>query len=155
MKTTMKRKNFLATIGGTAAAMLLGSNAVAKTFEEMPLNKSDMNDQSFHPYFPSQDPQLVQEMVLVSHGQTDKVKELLAAHPELAKASWDWGYGDWETAIGAASHTGSKEIAELLMAHGARPDIFTFAMLGNLPAVKAMVEGNPGVQEIKGPHGIS
>jgi hypothetical protein len=155
MKTTINRKDFLAVMGGTAAATLFGGNANAKTFEDNQPYSSDMNIQTFHPYFPSQDPQLVQEMVLVAHGQTEKVKELLAVHPELAKASWDWGYGDWETAIGAASHTGSKEIAELLMAHGARPDIFTFTMLGNLPAVKAMVDGNLGVQEIKGPHGIT
>ncbi len=151
----MNRKDFLTAIGGTAAMMMIGQNAGANSPDNIQPNISDMNVQTFHPYFPSQDPQLAQEMVLVSHGQIDKVRELLSAHPELAKAAWDWGFGDWETAIGAASHTGSKEIAELLMAHGARPDIFTFTMMGNLPAVKAMIEGNPGVQEIKGPHGIS
>jgi len=70
-------------------------------------------------FFPSHPPALVKEMVAVSHGNIARVRELVQQHPELAKAAWDWGYGDWETALGAASHMGNREIAELLLAHGA------------------------------------
>lgn len=105
--------------------------------------------------FPTQPPELAREMVGASHARIDRVRELLAEHPALAKAAWDWGFGDWETALGAASHTGNREIAALLMKHGARPDIFTFAMLGQLDVVKAYIAANPGIQRTHGPHGIT
>lgn len=105
-------------------------------------------------HFPRQDPELVRQVVGASHFDLDRVKELVEARPELAKASWDWGFGDWETPLGAASHTGRREIAELLLAHGARPTVFSAAMLGQVAVVRAFVEARPGVQSIPGPHGI-
>lgn len=107
------------------------------------------------PGFPHQDPMLVQKVVLYSHFNIDAVRELINARPALAKSAWDWGFGDWESALGAASHMGNRAMAELLMQFGARPDIFTFTMLGNLPAVKAIVEAQPGIQRLAGPHGIT
>jgi hypothetical protein len=98
---------------------------------------------------------MVSEVVGVSHFNLDRLKELVNARPELSRATWDWGFGDWETAIGAASHVGRKDIVEYLMLKGARPDIFTFAMLGAYSIVKSMIELTPGVQRISGPHGIS
>jgi hypothetical protein len=41
------------------------------------------------------------------------------------------------------------------MEKGARPDIFTYAMLGSLDVVRGMIEATPGIQTIAGPHGIS
>ena len=38
---------------------------------------------------------------------------------------------------------------------GARPDVFTFAMFGQLGVVKAYIEANPGIQRTLGPHGIT
>ena len=105
--------------------------------------------------FPHQDPALVKEVVTKSHFDLDGVRELVKARPELAKSAWDWGFGDWESALGAASHTGRREIAEVLIAHGARPNLFTFAMQGHLDAVRAIIEANPGIQRIHGPHGIT
>jgi hypothetical protein len=105
--------------------------------------------------FPSQDPAVVREMVTVAHGNVGRVRELVEARPALARASWDWGFGDWETALGAASHMGNREIAEYLIAHGARPTIFSAAMLGQADVVKAFVSASPGVQRIRGPHGIT
>jgi hypothetical protein len=107
------------------------------------------------PTFPTQPPELAREMVSVSHGNIQRVRELVKAQPALAKASWDWGFGDWETALGAASHTGNREIAELLIAAGAPPTLFSAAMLGQLDVVKALIAANPGVQRIPGPHSIS
>lgn len=108
----------------------------------------------FHRY-PSIDDKIVAEVVGASHFNLDRVKELVNNRPELARATWDWAFGDWETALGAASHVGRKDIVEFLMSKGARPDIFTYAMLGSYNTVKAMIEATPGVQSIAGPHGIT
>lgn len=105
--------------------------------------------------FPAQDPDVVKEMVSVAHGNLARVKELVSARPALARASWDWGYGDWETAIDAASHVGNRPIADYLIANGARPTIYTAAMMGQLAIVKAWVETIPGVQRNRGPHGLT
>ena len=80
--------------------------------------------------------------------------ELLAAHPALVNAAWDWGAGDWETALGAAAHMGRRDIATLLLAHGARIDVFAAAMLGHLAIVHAIIEALPGAIAWPGPHGI-
>jgi hypothetical protein len=105
--------------------------------------------------FPSQHPSLAKEIVGVSHANLARVRELVQQHPALAKASFDWGYGDWETALGAASHTGRREIAELLIENGAPPTLFSAAMLGQLDLVKAFVAAAPGAQRMRGPHSIS
>jgi hypothetical protein len=105
--------------------------------------------------FPSHEPELVQEMVVVSHGNLARVKELVGRQPALAKVSFDWGFGDWETPIDAASHIGNREIAEFLIANGARPTIFTAAMLGQLDVVKAAIAASPGVARVLGPHSIT
>jgi len=105
--------------------------------------------------FPAQNPESVRAVVTASHGNIDRVRELVEASPALAKAAWDWGFGDWETALGAASHMGRADIATLLIAHGARPNLFTLAMLGKVDAVRACVAAMPGIQRIPGPHGIT
>jgi len=110
---------------------------------------------TLYPEFPAQNPERVKEMVGVSHGNIARVRELLAESPALAKAAWDWGFGDWETALGAASHMGNREIAAILIEHGARPDLFTFAMLGMIDVVKAYVNASSGIQRLKGPHGLT
>ena len=105
--------------------------------------------------FPSHDPEVAREMVAVSHGNVARVRELLSGRPALANASWDWGYGDWESALGAASHVGNQEIAKLLLAAGARPSIFSAAMFGQLDTVKAFIVASPGIQKTRGPHGLT
>lgn len=105
--------------------------------------------------FPKQDYDSVQAVVLAAHFDYDKVKGLVASRPALAKAAWDWGFGDWESALGAASHMGRQDIAQLLVDHGAQPNLFTHAMMGRLDVVKATVEAIPGVQRIRGPHDIT
>jgi hypothetical protein len=67
----------------------------------------------------------------------------------------DWGFGDWEDALGGASHMGRRDIAEYLISRGARPTIFSAAMLGQLDVVKAFIAVAPGSQRVAGPHSIS
>jgi len=105
--------------------------------------------------FPAQDPALVREMVGVSHGNFARARELVERQPALARAAYDWGFGDWESALDAASHVGNREIALFLLASGARPTIFSAAMLGQLDVVKAFVAAIPGIQRTLGPHGIT
>ncbi len=105
-------------------------------------------------WLPSEDPKLIQEMVTVSHGNLARVRELLDLKPALVRATIDWGFGDWETSLGGASHVGNRAIAELLISRGAEPTIFSAAMLGQLDTVKAMIAAQPGVQRQLGPHGI-
>jgi hypothetical protein len=97
----------------------------------------------------------VQEVVGASHRDFARVRELVTRQPALAKASWDWGFGDWESALGAASHVGQKDIARLLIDHGAAPTIFSAVMLGQLEVARAMVAASPGLQRMSGPHGIT
>lgn len=106
-------------------------------------------------WFPRQDPALAKEVVGVSHTDIKRVRELVERQPALARAAVDWGFGDWESALGAASHVGRREIAEFLLANGAQPTLFSAAMLGHLPVVRAFVETSPGIQKTPGPHGIT
>lgn len=107
-----------------------------------------------HAGFPAHDPAVVVELVTVAHFNAARVKALVERQPAMARAAWDWGFGDWESPLGAASHVGHREIAEYLIARGARPTIFSAAMLGQLEVVKAFVAAAPGIQRTKGPHGI-
>lgn len=96
----------------------------------------------------------VQEFVANAHGDLASVRAALDADPTLANAAWDWGGGDWETALGAAGHMGRRDIAELLLAHGARIDVFVAAMLGEVEIVRAILAAHPGTRQAPGPHGI-
>ena len=99
--------------------------------------------------------QLVQDFVIYAHDNLDMVKKLLAKEPALLNAAMDWGNGDWETALGGASHMGRRDIALHLIESGARVDLFAAAMLGLLEAVKAMLTLQPKLIDAKGPHGFS
>ena len=103
---------------------------------------------------PQLDPELVREFVLVAHSDLAKVQELLAREPELVNAAWDWGGGDWETGLGAAAHTGRREIAMFLLDNGARLDLFAAAMLGYVEVVRAVLAERPEMRDATGPHGI-
>lgn len=103
---------------------------------------------------PALEAKLVQEFVGNAHGDLNRVKELLAQEPALINATWDWGGGDFETALGAASHMGRSDIANFLLERGTRLDIFAAAMLGKLEIVKAALTAYPEALKIPGPHGI-
>ena len=99
-------------------------------------------------------PERVQEFVGKAHGDLARVQEMLQQEPNLLNAAWDWGGGDWETALGAAAHMGRKDIAEFLLAQGARIDVFAAAMLNKVEIVRAILADNPQARHAPGPHGI-
>jgi len=99
-------------------------------------------------------PETVQTFVGSAHGDLERVRAMLEQEPALANACWDWGGGDFETGIGAAAHMGRRDIAELLLAHGARLDLFAAAMLGQIGIVKAVLDAYPAMLQSRGAHGI-
>lgn len=103
---------------------------------------------------PAIDPQTVEAFVANAHGDIDAVRGLLAEEPQLVNAAWDWGGGDWETGLGAAAHMGRRQIALLLLEHGARLDLFAAAMLGYFDIVSAVLADFPAMRDAAGPHGI-
>jgi hypothetical protein len=100
------------------------------------------------------DAALVHAIVLNAHKELERVQELVEREPKLVNATWDWGGGDWESALGAAAHMGRRDIALYLLDHGARLDLFAAAMLGHLEVVQAALRAFPGAAEVRGPHGI-
>lgn len=103
---------------------------------------------------PALDSDVVREFVANAHADLAAVSAALADHPTLANAAWDWGGGDWETGLGAAAHMGRRDIAELLLAHGARIDLFAAAMLGEVELVRAILAAHPEMRDARGPHTI-
>ena len=110
------------------------------------------------PDFPEHHPQFdrarVKRFVIAGHVNLPAVKAMLAEEPHLINGTIDWGNGDFETALGGASHMGRRDIAEFLLEHNARMDIFAATMLGKLDIVKAAVAAFPNIVHVPGPHGI-
>ena len=103
---------------------------------------------------PPIDKEHVADFVLKAHGDLGVVKQFVEREPAIVNAAWDWGGGDWETGLGAAAHVGRRDIAEYLLEHGARMDVFAAAMLGEVEIVRAMLDAQPDLRDARGPHGI-
>ncbi len=97
---------------------------------------------------------LVKAFVGAAHGDLAKTQALLAETPKLLNATWDWGGGDFETALGGYSHMGRRDITQFLLEKGARFDIFAATMLGYLEVVRATLQARPDALACPGPHGI-
>jgi hypothetical protein len=137
----MNRKHFLqkAAIGtgGIMAAPFLVSGQSNRTIgDPLPADK-------------------VKEFVIAGHNSLDKVKQLLVEFPTLLYATWDWGGGDFETALEGAGHMGAKEIANHLIGIGARTNLFVLTMLGKTELVKSWLEIFPKYLDARGPHGLT
>ena len=104
---------------------------------------------------PPIEPTLVKAFVGKAHSDLDRVKELLAEAPTIVNAAWDWGNGDFETALGAASHMGRRDIADFLLQNKARKDVFCAAMKGEVDIIRASLAVDPSVAMLPGPHRIS
>lgn len=150
----MNRKHFIQTT--LAGATALGTGIFAARAET-----AASNAPAFSPpgeVVRKRGPQelnVVYAFVGAGHGNLAKVKELAAQDPRLVYASRDWGGGDWETALGGASHTGHREIALYLLSQGARIDAYCAAMLGERDLMLALMKATPSVATTKGPHGYT
>ena len=154
MNASCTRKKFLLTGGIAAVASLLPrSQGLAQT-SPAAASQSPGAAPSIPDRGPQLDPARVKQFVIAGHANLPVVKEMLAAEPALINGSWDWGSGDFETALGGASHMGRPDIAEFLLEHNARMDVFAAAMLGRLEIVKAAVAAFPGIVRVPGPHKI-
>jgi hypothetical protein len=96
-----------------------------------------------------------QDFVIYAHSDLAMTESLLEKEPALLNAAIDWGGGDWETALGGASHMGRRDIVEFLLDRGARIDIFCAAMMGRLDAVRSFLALQPKLIDAKGPHGFT
>src|SRR5215218_4184600 len=119
----MNRKNFLHRAVVTAAG-----------FAGMPLLSIAGKTTPFADPLPAEK---VKDFVIAGHGNFEKVKVMLAEMPTLLYATWDWGNGDFETALEGAGHVGNKEIANYLIGLGARTNLFVLTMLGKTNIVKS------------------
>lgn len=99
--------------------------------------------------------EVVRDFVRAAHADLPAVHAFLESRPTLVNACQDWGAGDFETAIGAASHMGRRDIAEALLAAGARPDLFTHIVLGDLELFRTQLRRHPQLVRTKGPHGLT
>lgn len=141
----MKRKSFLQQLaigaGGIVAVPYLLSGQQSQTANQ-----------------PKGDPlpaEKVKDFVIAGHGDLAKVKSMLAEFPTLLYATWDWGSGDFETAIEGAGHVGNKEIANYLINAGARTNLFVLTMLGKTQIVKSYLDNFPQYLTARGPHGFT
>jgi len=155
MNAIVSRKKFLVGSGVAAVGALLGRGLFAQPGVSSPAPSPSSKEV---PDFPEHDPQIdrakVKRFVIAGHFNLEAVKEMLAAEPGLINGAIDWGNGDFETALGGASHMGRRDIAEFLLEHNARMDVFAATMLGKLDIVKAAVAAFPNIVGVLGPHKI-
>jgi len=97
----------------------------------------------------------IREFVFAAHKDLGATQKLIEKKPLLLNCANQAKKGDFETAVGGASHMGRRDIAELLIAKGARLDIFNFAFLGYTDLVIKLVSDYPQLLNAPGPHGFT
>ena len=155
------RKEFLIGSGAAAVGLFCGRSLLQAQPGTSPsvlapstIPESADNVPDFPEHHPQFDRTRVKRFVIAGHGNLAAVKAMLAEEPNLINGAIDWGNGDFETALGGASHMGRSDIAEFLLDHNARLDIFAATMLGKIDIVKAVVAAFPNIVHVPGPHGI-
>ncbi len=149
----MQRREFLSSAVQATAGLILAPSLLLA--QEKPASDSAVVEKKKPVRPPAMNPDLVKEFVTAGHNDFAKVKEMLASDPYFALATWDWGGGDFETALEGAGHMGEKEIANYLIENGARPSVFVLTMLGATEIVKGMIEKYPALLRTRGPHGFT
>ena len=96
----LTRRSFLHLAAGSSSALILPFTIITAQKKEKP---------------PALSLDLVKEFVGAGHGNLEKTKTMLEENPGLLNASYDWGGGDFEMAIGGAGHMGRGDIAEFLI----------------------------------------
>src|SRR5579884_3791983 len=93
---------------------------------------------------------MIDEFVVVAHGDLARVKELAADHPALLTANASWN----ETALGAACQMGDRTIVEFLLSRGVDLDVFAAVVLGIADRVADFLAADPSLAQARGAHGI-
>jgi hypothetical protein len=165
MSEPLSRRTFTAAVTGLALGATQIAQAGDKSSKEPPKAKGpveasfkrDYDAPKFKPSWKKKQINrlMVQDFVIFAHMDLPMTKKLLEKEPGLINAFMDWGGGDWESALGGASHMGRHDIVVFLLEKGARIDIFCAAMMGQLEAVKAFLTLQPKLIDAKGPHGFS
>jgi hypothetical protein len=162
-KGITNRRSFLISSAATAGLalyperLLFAQSAGVTTVTTAPTQQASPANTNTPATKPKPDPlkpEMVKEFVVSAHFDLDKTKAMLAETPSLLNATWDWGGGDFEMAIGGAGHMGRRDIALFLISQGGRFDLFVATMLGRLDVVKPMLTAFPHLVDSKGPHGI-
>nr|WP_321236154.1 hypothetical protein [uncultured Psychroserpens sp.] len=133
----MNRKNFI-----------LNSALVTGSLLMLPSFKSETTSSLFKA-------EEIDEFVGAAHSSLENTKKIIEAKPLILNCTSQMAKGDFETALGGASHMGRKDIADLLVLHGARLDIFNLTFLGFTDFVKALLIKYPNLLNSYGPHGYT
>ncbi len=78
-------------------------------------------------------------LAAIKAGEQGRVKEILQTDPALADGRAPSG----ETPLLIATYYGAKEIIQMLLDHGARPDPFEAAALGNVRRLRELLDEQP------------
>jgi len=103
---------------------------------------------------PQLTPEIIREVVIAAHFNLEKVRAMLADKPALLTVQHQWGENDYEDGLGAASHVGSRPIAEFLLEQGAPMSICAAAMLGRKADVAAFIQADATQANARGAHSI-
>jgi hypothetical protein len=157
MSESISRRSFCTLAAGFAVAPLALAQDPPKPGPTEALFVRDYPEPDFKPSWkkPQINRAMVADFVIYAHSNLEMTKKLLDKEPMLINAFMDWGAGDWESALGGASHMGRRDIVELLLERGARMDIFCATMMGQLEAVKAFLTLQPKLIDARGPHGFN
>ncbi len=134
----MNRHSFL------KKALLVGGTGMGLPY----LSKGQASDETFTKAE-------ISEFVGAAHKDFDACKRIVDAKPLLLNCTNQRKKGDFETALGGASHMGRLDIAEMLISKGARMDIFSHAFLGHGELVRSMINSYPNLLYSPGPHGFT
>lgn len=137
----MDRKTFL------KKNLVAGSIAIASP-TILVANLSESQDAIF-------DKELIFEFVLAAHKSLEDTRKIFEKYPLLLNCTNQFKKGDFETAVGGASHMGRRDIADFLVSKGARLDIFNYAFLGYDDFIKKQVTEHPQILKSLGPHGFT
>ena len=99
----MKRKQFIRQGLLVTGMGLLGPSAFAGRFEKELFSEEE-----------------VYAFVLAAHKDFDETQRIVEEHPLILNCANQSRRGDFETAIGGASHMGRRDIADMLVEKGAR-----------------------------------
>ena len=88
-------------------------------------------------------PAVVGEFVGRSHMDLGRVAELLAEYPTVIHASFDWGNGDFESAIGARRPFRRRDIVDFLLSKGRTARYFRRRLPGPHHAGQSHPRRNP------------